>query len=187
MKRLAMTSLLSAALLLPALGTPAFAEEQTSGTTDDPIVARAEQELNCAQGEHRLVTDSHGFRHAIGCLELDRQAPPNSQNVAGPTVILGHWSPYEDHTFRCGSSTIRNQQIAWYHYRGTVHASGEFGSGEDCGGAGRVVSASITYSRGGKQLGKAVANVGETKSTHAWDSPNPFAAKTQVNYNFTLE
>ncbi len=174
--------------LLPALTalmvlTPvphALAENvtQESVSEGNTSIESIENNLDCSAGEGQIVTDSSGNQHYLKCLVLDGESDG--------LTFYNHWSPYEDAYFRCGSSYVRNQQIAWYHYRGTVHASGEFGSDASCGGSGKVTAASITYKRDGEILGQATAGTGETRTAHAWDSVKPNHAPTEMYYDFTL-
>ncbi|MCF4007733.1 hypothetical protein L1O03_11215 [Corynebacterium uropygiale] len=162
------------------------AQDQAPFSGEDPTISQVQQELDCSHGEHKVFLDSQGTKHSIGCQKLEKSDKASTTGANGPFINFNHWSPYEDHTFHCGSSTVRNQQIAYLHYRGTVHASGEQGSGGDCGGQGRVVGASITYKRDGKQIAKAVAGVGETQTAHAWDDINSNAPATEMYFDFTF-
>ncbi|MBV7302043.1 hypothetical protein [Corynebacterium sp. TAE3-ERU2] len=184
-KALALSAVLT--LGLSTLLAPNSHAQESNPSYEDAAVLVAMNDLDCSAGEHRVVVGSDGLQHAIGCTNLssagaDNAAPSNPNEVAP----ANHWNPYENAYYRCGSSYVRNQQIAYYRYKGTVHASGKYGSGQQCGGSGKVVAASITYKRGGKVLARARATTGQTKVASAWDSPNWWAPETQLYYNFTL-
>ncbi|WP_141759333.1 hypothetical protein [Corynebacterium sp. HMSC04H06] len=162
-------------------GSPtAVAEEpsfpETNASASYGVQELNTQDLNCTKGEKNSFVDEKGLTHVSGCYELGTQTATRDN----------HWSPYEDKTFHCGTSYIRNQQIAYLFYRGQVHASGDWATGQDCGGTGRVYRASMAYSRDGKTLSSAMVTAGQTKTITARDSVGPNAPRTVLNYNFII-
>lgn len=183
-----------AALTLAAV-TTSTVPHATAADKDNVVdYAALSSELDCDSGASTVVKSADGSKHAVGCENLypqdeqeDRDNKYKESNDIPNVNMYNHWSPYEDHTWTCGSSTIRNQQIGYLWYKGTVHASGEPGSGQDCGGSGRVVKASISYQRAGQELSRADAGVGETNTANARDTIVDQSNPTTVFYDFTLE
>lgn len=168
-----------AAVAHPALPTPGIFELSSGALSSD--------DLDCDSGESRDIIDAEGRIHTIGCITL------NSPSFQGSTPTYTGWNPYENAYYRCGSSYVRNQQIALVSYRGTAYASGQ-----SCGdGRGPVTRAYITYSRNGKTLGTATSfaqrngngswRPGQQKSVVVWDSLDSRDRpqnKTHMKYDF---
>lgn len=170
-------------LPLAATAPASYAEETSAGLNSDPVVERAISDLNCKNGESKQVQGQDGLTHKVGCFEMGKAESSLTQEVT-PT---NHWNPYLSKTLYCGSSYVRNQEIAYLLYRGTVYASGEWATGGDCGGTGRVYRASIAYKRGGKTLNSATVTAGHTKTITAWDDPiDSFGPPTEFHYNFVI-
>lgn len=160
----------------------AYAKEVPVSLSSDPIVERASSNLNCEYGESKEVQGQDGLIHEIGCFEMGQ----TKSSLVQKATRGGHWSPYLSKTIRCGSSYVRNQEIGYLLYRGTVHASGKWATGGDCGGTGRVYRASIAYKRGGETLSSVMVTAGQTKSITALDTIVSNAPRTQFYYNFII-
>lgn len=177
-------SIAAASIILPQVVTQpaAYAKETSASLSSDPIVERASNNLNCKYGESKEVQGQDGLIHEIGCFEIGKTKSSSVQKA----TRSGHWSPYLSKTVHCGSSYARNQEVGYLLYRGTVHASGEWATGSDCGGTGRVYRASIAYKRDGKTLSSAMVTAGQTKSITALDTVVSDAPRTQFYYNFII-
>ena len=109
-----------AVAFVTGLNVPMASAEETLDIPQD--VRSAHNDLDCAKNESLILNSEDGNKYEVGCSVVGGDSKSS-------LPFVNHWAPYESHTWHCGSSTIKNQQIGYLWYRGSVYASGDYGSG----------------------------------------------------------
>jgi hypothetical protein len=137
--------------------------------------------------DHEITIDGHTFGPADNLQEhtLTVSSSDNSERGARD---WGHWSPYRNTYISWGTSWVRNQEIGYYHYRGTTQAGANIYQGK------RIIQTKLSYRKNGTITGTAVSNAhingngtfspGNVATVWATDSPALNAPTTEYLYTY---
>lgn len=97
--------------------------------------------------DHEITIDGHTFGPADNLQEhtLTVSSSDNSERGARD---WGHWSPYRNTYISWGTSWVRNQEIGYYHYRGTTQAGANIYQGK------RIIQTKLSYRKNGTITGQ---------------------------------
>ena len=137
--------------------------------------------------DHEITIDGHTFGPTDNLQEHTLTVSPSDNSERGARD-WGHWSPYRNTYISWGTSWVRNQEIGYYHYRGTTQAGANIYQGK------RIIQTKLSYRKNGTITGTAVSNAhingngtfspGDVATVWATDSPVWNAPKTEYLYTY---
>lgn len=166
------------------LPTQASPQLPTCASIESESVACSEVTRNV---DHEITIDGHTFGPTDNLQEHTLTVSPSDNSERGARD-WGHWSPYRNTYISWGTSWVRNQEIGYYHYRGTTQAGANIYQGK------RIIQTKLSYRKNGTITGTAVSNAhingngtfspGDVATVWATDSPVWNAPKTEYLYTY---